>query len=351
MSVADQESGPTDSLGGGYRDLRFAQDFGRTPVLRHLRQSRALAAALDHHGAQTDIIHSHGLWLGPNIEATWAAARYGKPHVITPRGMLSPVALSFSRLKKRAFWALLQERAVRAAACLHATSEAEYAEFRALGLTNPVAIIPNGIDLPDLGHVPRVADPSGRLVLSLGRLHPKKGLDRLVRAWARLEASHPNWRLRIAGPAEGGHDVDLRALVVDLGLSRVSIEGPIYGHEKLRVYREADLFVLSTLNENFGLTVAEALAAETPVISTKGAPWAGLEIEGCGWWIDHGVEALATALDGALRLPADHLRSMGANGRVWMMRDFSWIRVAQDMSSVYRWLLSADAPPAVVRLD
>src|SRR5262249_35817873 len=157
-----------------------------------------------------------------------------------------------------------------------------------------------------------------RIVLSLGRIHPKKGLARLVHAWSKVEVGHPGWRLKIVGPPEGGHDNELRALAIALGLTRVSVEGPIYGDAKTTAYENADVFVLSTLNENFGLTVAEALAAGTPVISTKGAPWSGLEGEGCGWWIDHGVEPLASAMAHAMALPREALETMGKKGREWM---------------------------------
>jgi glycosyltransferase involved in cell wall biosynthesis len=122
---------------------------------------------------------------------------------------------------------------------------------------------------------------------------------------------------REVGPPEAGHDDELRALAMALGLTRVSVEGPIYGDAKTTAYRDADVFVLPTLNENFGLTVAEALAAGTPAISTKGAPWNGLESEGCGWWIDHGVEPLAEALARAMALPREALKEMGDKGREW----------------------------------
>src|SRR5262249_5679271 len=134
-------------------------------------------------------------------------------------------------------------------------------------------------------------------------IHPKKGIDRLIQAWALLERTHPGWRLRIVGPSEGGYAAGLSNLAASLGLRSVSIEGPIYAHEKLAAYREADLFVLPTLNENFGLSVAECLAAGTPVISTVGAPWRGLEAEGCGWWIAQGVEPLAQAMSRAMAIP------------------------------------------------
>src|SRR5438046_2768308 len=131
----------------------------------------------------------------------------------------------------------------------------------------------------------------------------------------------------------------------------VAINGPVYGEAKWDAYRAADLFVLPTLNENFGLTVAEALAAETPVISTKGAPWNRLEPEGCGWWIDHGVEPLAATLQTAMAMPRTALRGMGAKGRAWMAREFSWDHTATDMLSVYRWLVHGGEPPPTVRSD
>lgn len=136
-----------------------------------------------------------------------------------------------------------------------------------------------------------------------------------------------------------------------LGLARVSIEGPVYGDAKIAAYHNADVFVLPTLNENFGLTVAEALAAGTPAIVTKGAPWSGLESEGCGWWIDHGIEPLAAALEHAMAFPREGLKAMGVRGRAWMARDFSWDRVAHDMLNVYRWLVEGGKPPPGIRLD
>ena len=105
-----------------------------------------------------------------------------------------------------------------------------------------------------------------------------------------------------------------KPLPSQLSLQRLSVEGPLRGGAKLTAYRQADVFVLPTLNENFGITVAEALGAERPVIATKGAPWCGLEREGCGWWIDHGVESLAHALAQAMALNRETLHRMGAQG-------------------------------------
>jgi glycosyltransferase involved in cell wall biosynthesis len=347
----DAGDGRTSDGVRGYCERLFPADYNQVPLLRSLRCSSGLAGALAEDARRADVIHNHGLWLMPNVRAGRAARAVGRPLVVSPRGMLAPAALQFSRLKKRACWVLLQGSALRQAACIHATSEQEYEEIRAFGVTRPVAIVPNGIDLPELSRMPELHVASGRTVLSLGRIHPKKGLDRLLHAWARVEAVHPAWRLRIIGPAERGHASELQALASALGLTRVSIEGPLYGDHKTEAYYRADLFVLPTLNENFGLTVAEALAAGTPVIATKGAPWSGLEDEGCGWWIDHGVEPLAAALSRAMEMPREALKAMGARGRAWMARDFSWDRVARDMLDMYRWLALGAAPPATVRFD
>jgi glycosyltransferase involved in cell wall biosynthesis len=328
----------------------FAPDWAGIPLVRKLRCSSGLTRGLREVAQKVDVIHNHGLWLMPNVEAGRVALVAHKPLIVAPRGMLGPAALGFSRVKKHVFWALLQGDVVRRAACIHATSEQEHDEIRDFGLHNPIAIIPNGIDIPEMDVHSTAATVVHRTVLSLGRIHPKKGLDRLVRAWARLEVAHPEWRLRIVGPDERGHASELAALTAELKTQRVSIEGPVTGDAKTAAYREADLFILPTLNENFAITVAEALAAGTPVISTKGAPWHGLAREGCGWWIDHGVDPLAATLAQAMSMAPGALQAMGAKGREWMRRDFSWETVAHDMLDVYCWLSSGGEVPSTVRL-
>jgi glycosyltransferase involved in cell wall biosynthesis len=276
----------------------FAQDMAAVPVADRLMMSRGLARAVDAAAGQGAVLHAHGLWLAPNLYPARAARRHGVPLLVSPRGMLASEALAFSRTRKRVVWALGQRGALETAACFHATAESEVQDIRRAGLTAPVAVIPNGIDIP-------AGDPApgARTVLHLGRLHPKKGIDRLVAAWVRVADRHPDWRLRIVGPSEVGYREELERQVRDLHARRVMFEGPLFGSDKLGAYRQSGLFVLPTLNENFGLVVAEALAAGIPVISTKGAPWSGLVAERCGWWVDHGADAMEAALDAALSLP------------------------------------------------
>jgi glycosyltransferase involved in cell wall biosynthesis len=322
------------------------------PGLSHFRSSPTLSRSICAAVSATDIIHNHGLWLFPNFYAAWHLKR--SPHstakiVHSPRGMLGKAARRISAWKKEPVWWLWQRAALQAAHCLHATAESEYHEIRQAGLRNPVAIIPNGIDIPSLPTAQR-GNRENKTILSLGRIHPKKGLDRLVRAWALLEDRFPKWSLRIVGSPEVGHDVELVELGKRLNLKRFTVDAAAYGDAKWQVYQEADLFVLPTLNENFGITVAEALACELPVISTKGAPWEGLEQEKCGWWIDHGVEPLASTLVKAIALDEAARAEMGKRGKEWMGRDFGWPAIGEEMANLYRWLHLGGPVPTSVRL-
>ena len=129
----------------------------------------------------------------------------------------------------------------------------------------------------------------------------------------------------------------------------MTFAGPVYADAKRALYRRAALHVLPSHSENFGMTVAEALASGTPVIATRATPWSGLEREGCGFWIELGVEPLVHALREATGLERAELLRLGARGRQWMQRDFSWSRVAREMASVYRWLRTGGTAPPSVR--
>jgi len=323
--------------------------FPRARRLRRLWRSPALLGALRGAARDADLLHSHGLWAMPNVYPGWVARRASAPLVISPRGTLSPWALNHSKWRKKLFWALAQGRVVEAAACLHATAESEYRDLRSLGLQQPICVIPNGVDVAPLD-APATTGSASRTVLYVGRLHVKKGIDLLLRAWAVVAPALPGWRLRIVGPDDGGYEAPLRRLAASLAAPRVSFEGAVYGAAKQALYRAASVHVLASHSENFGMTVAEALANGTPVITTRGTPWSGLVSEGCGWWIDIGVEPLVAALREATSVGAEALRERGARGHRWMLRDFSWDRAARDMADVYRWLRFGGEPPSSVRL-
>ena len=322
------------------------------PFLGGLRKSSALSHEMAGMGGKFDICHVHGLWTWPSIVASRKSQKNGIPFVLSPRGMLSPGALRISSVKKRLFWHLFQKSAICGLACFHATGALEVDELRDFCRVNdlnvPIAMIPNGVEVMD--PLPRMQLSGTFTVLALGRIHPKKGLDVLIRAWARIACSRPNWRLRIVGPDERGHARELERLVVALNAPRVSIEGPCYGLAKSRVYRDSDIYVLPSRSENFGVTIAEALASELPVITTRNTPWATLVDHDCGWWIDEGEGPLSSTLLTATALSPDDREKMGRNGRRYVCQAFKWENIGFDMSDVYAWLLGRRSMPSVVSL-
>jgi glycosyltransferase involved in cell wall biosynthesis len=323
-------------------DVRHVRDYRSVPILGRLGFSRSMRDAIEKGGF--DIVHTHGLWLVPNNYLPKDTS-----FVISPRGMLASVALGFSPLKKRVISLYCQQRTLNAARLFHATSQSEYHDIREYGLRQPVAVVPNGIDIPRVSE--RSESPERRRVISVGRIHKKKGLDRLIAAWATLETRYPNWDLEIIGPDQQGHRSELERLSRSLGLRRVFFSNAIHGDQKKEFMSTADLFILPSLSENFGMTVAESLAVAVPVIATIGTPWGGLETNRCGWWVGQSPVELAGALGQAMDLPSAELRAMGRRGRHWMKNEFSWAGIGEKTLQAYRWVLGFGDKPDFVRLD
>ena len=178
-------------------------------------------------------------------------------------------------------------------------------------------------------------------IVYISRLHPKKGVDNLIRAWCMLKDAVPKavagWKIEIIGEdSYPNYCSTLKALCREMGVEDAfRFRGVIYGDEKERAYAGARLFGLPSHSENFGAVIAEALANGTPVVTTIGTPWHGLVEHNCGWWIDVGVEPLFEALKDAINMDDASLRAMGACGREWMKRDFDWHGIARQMLQAY----------------
>lgn len=324
---------------------RFPLGFGP----RRLGRSPAMARWLGEQvrSGKVDIIHSHGLWMAPNVYPARAKLAGKARLVVSPRGTMSEWAMRHHRWRKRLMWYLGQGQTLKRADAFHATAESEHEDVRRLGFTQPVCVVPNGIDVP-----PVAAKPANgrRRLLYLGRIHRKKGVDLLLRAWRAVQDRASDWEVVVAGPDDGGELPRMQRLALKLGVARVSFPGPVYGAEKLALYRSAHLYVLPARSENFAMTVAEALAAGTPAIVTRGAPWPKLAQQESGWWIEVGVEPLVACLEEALDLPEKRLGDMGRRGREWVARDFSWDAIGRQMAEFYGWLRGHRPVPASVRL-
>jgi glycosyltransferase involved in cell wall biosynthesis len=299
------------------------------------------------------LVHDHGIWGSCNVAAAIASRGAGTPYILSPRGMLEPWALAFKSKKKNLAWVLYQRRIVRSSAALVATSDQERDSIKNVVPDLPVAVIPNGVNWP--AQLPdRSARQFGRQasLLFMSRVHPKKNLLSLVRAWHQVcrASSRDHWTLQIAGPDQLDHTQEVRNFVHSLNLdSRVEFLGPIDEDKKGAVFASADLFVLPSFSENFGVVVAEALAYGLPVVATRGTPWAQLAERGCGWWVEPKPEALAVALSEAVDLTATDRYAMGLRGREYVRTAFSWDGIGLMTTQLYDWVLSQtpSVPPFV----
>ncbi len=291
----------------------FARSFGYAPGY-----AQCLAAA------SPDIAHVHGLWMYPSLE----------------------------------------DAAHRSAACFHVNSEAEHLMLRQHGLRNPICIVPNGIDLPASQSSEVSSLVSGlasiargrKLLLYLGRLHPKKNLVNLIRAWKEALNSHLStlnpWMLAIAGWDQGGHEAQLRQLTTDLRLlTSVMFLGPQFGADKEACYRACDALVLPSLSEGLPMTVLEAWAYAKPVLMTPECNLPEGFAADAALRICTTSNAIAAGLKQLIEMSDDDRKAMGTRGRVLVVEKFSWPRIGEQMRSVYEWVLGGGKVPETLRLS
>lgn len=320
----------------------------------------SLGAALEEE--QLDIVHSHGLWMFPSYIAWRWSLQHDFPLIISPRGMLDPWALRHSAWKKKLAGLAFQDAHLRRAACLHALCESEYEAMRAYGLRNPVAVIPNGIELPSLGQalpcVGRHAERPGEKlrVLFLSRLHPKKGLPNLLHAWANVRVANPRlagtWRLVIAGWDQVGHLRALERLASSLGVeSSVEFLGGLYNEAKAAELARADAFVLPSLSEGLPMAVLEAWAAGLPVLMTPGCNLPEGFAANAALRIAPEPGSIGTALSLLFSMSEEDRQAMGTRGRRLVEERFAWPKIARDMCEVYRWVVGQGPRPDTVRID
>jgi glycosyltransferase involved in cell wall biosynthesis len=301
-----------------------------------------------------DILHNHSMWQIHSLYPGWLAKKFKVILVTSPRGTFSKWAMENGSSAKFMFWHILQKPALKSTQCFHATSLSEYKDIRRLGFKQPVAIIPNGIDIPKL---PNKNEGSLKTLLFLGRIHQVKGLDLLLPAWQKLQSQFTDWQLKVVGSDDDyygktGYLKEMQNLSSKLNLQNIKFTGELHGAEKLQAYRDADLFILPSYSENFGVTVAEALSSSTPVVTTRGTPWSGLQSQGAGWWVNADIESLSECMEEALKLSSAELEEMGIRGREWMKSDYSWNEIGNKMTKTYQWLHNdSEATPSWVKLN
>lgn len=320
--------------------------------VRYLRQSfprrffgaaglrTSLNAALD----RCDLVHIHGLWNVPVHVAATTARRRGVPYVVSPRGMLQATNLARGRIRKAIAFRLIERANLAAASLLHATSPEEAAGLAHFDLGVDIAMIPNGVDEPELSPAIETFRKAyglpgdAPLIVALGRIHPVKRLDLLLAAFARLLPGFPESRLVIAGPDEGGLAAELQGGCGPEGRN-ILWTGHLGPEEKWRLLKEASVVAMCSDSESFGLSLAEAMSAAVPVVVTKTCPWEEVEHAGAGLRVDQNVEAITSALQTILAKPAASAE-MGRRGRELVQTRYAWEPIAATIAGRYAEVLN-----------
>jgi glycosyltransferase involved in cell wall biosynthesis len=289
--------------------------------------------------SMNDVVHIHGLW----TPFEWRAYREGKARgarlVISPHGSLEPWALRHKRVKKLAAWMLYQKRILQQADLLIASTNLEHDNFRDLGLTAPIAVIPVGVDTSDRPKDLSESNASNREknVLFLARLSPKKGIPDLLEAWHGI-TDRRGYELHIHGYGPNAYRKYLENRISALKMEdHVKLGGPLYGEEKWRKLQTSSIYVLPSYSENFGITIAEALLSGLPVVTSKATPWGELSSRGLGWIVDNDVAQLRDALHLAVSTNVSCLRSIRNEARDYAQK-YLWPPIADRYVDTYKWV-------------
>lgn len=301
--------------------------------------------------AEVDIVHQHGIWLYDQWAALQWQKKTGKPVVVSPHGMLDPWALKNSGWKKRIVEKLFAREAMERATCIHALCRSEADSIRAYGLKNPIAIVPNGVELPELG-LEKAKRNGRKQLLYLGRIHPKKGLKELLNAWGSGQGKwRRDWKLLIAGWDDGGHEQGLQLLAKERELGdSVEFVGPRYGTEKDALLRSSDAFILPSFSEGLPMSVLEAWSYGLPVVMTDFCNLSEGFDAGAAFRIEPTADSIARGMAALVALSDAEREAMGIKGRKLVESKFTWSGIAADMHRVYDWCLTGGKAPECVEL-
>lgn len=295
--------------------------------------------------AEYDIYHVNGIWTYPSHITSKYARKVKKPYIISPHGMLSPLALRVSSWKKKIIYPLFQAKDIELAGCIHVTSEMEMKYIRHMRIKNPIAIIPNGLDISyDIPQI-REGHNEKRKIGFVGRIDRIKNIDKLIMAWAALKGDTLDAHLIIIGDGNTRYLKELMHLLKKYSLRNVVFKGFLGGPKLQQAIRDLDYLVLPSKSENFGMVVPEALINGVPVIASKGTPWRDLNTYNCGWWIDDDTQIIKQYLKLALDIPESKRKEMGRNGQKLVVEKYNIRARSDQMIQLYKWVDGSSIKP------
>lgn len=329
------------SVGGSLRGNDVPVYYAKAPIDHKLCYSPFLKREMVNCG-DYDLYHAQGVWQYQTYALVDVARKRRKPYIITPRGMLYPqdIAKASTFFKKMSLKARLLND-LNNASCVQVTCKDEMVHCRNLGVTSPIAIIPNPVEIKE--YTLKKEDATFRLGY-LGRLSPRKNVEGLIYAFNALREETKDAELLIIGGGDKNYENFLKNEVVRLGLKNVTFTGFLSGLEKDKAISSCSVLAMPSEFENLGNVILEGLVRGIPCIATKGSPWKELETHQCGWWVDYSQDAIAHGVNQALHTTTEQLIMMGANGRKLMEENYSIEAVGHKMTELYKWILGGNKP-------
>lgn len=316
--------------------------YAKAPLENKLAYSPSLKKEIKALG-DYDIYHAQGVWQYPTYAIVDVAKSLNKPYIITPRGMLYPqdirksnMFFKFLSLKLR----LLND--LNNAACVQVTCMDEMRYCRELGVTSPIAVIPNPIEIKE--YTEKKKDDIFRLGY-LGRLSPRKNIESLIYAFGELKDITKDAELLIIGGGDEKYERFLKDEAKRLGLDNVRFTGFLSGKEKDEAIASVSVLAMPSEFENLGNVILEGLIRRIPCIATKGSPWEELETHKCGWWVDYNQQEITEAVKKAVHTSEQELNEMGKRGRELMINNYSIEGVAKKFKSLYEWICTVGNKP------
>ena len=339
---------PPLSEGGKLRGEEVPVHYLKAPYNKKFTYQRTIKHDLKAIG-DFDIYQSQGTWDYLVHALACVARKLHKPYLMTPRGMLYPqdIAKSSSKLKKLMLkvWIL---KDFNHAACVHVTCKEEMMHCRNIGITSPMAIIPNPVEIEE--HQETKLDDVFR-VGYLGRISPRKNVEGLIYALNELRDEMENSELLIIGGGDDKYEKFLKEEVERLQLKNVRFSGFLSGKEKDQAIASCSMLAMPSEFENMGNVLMEGLIRGIPCLATKGAPWEDLETSHCGWWVEYKQDAITDAIRQAYNTPKKELLKMGENGKRLMKEKYSVESVASRLKQTYDWILGKGDKPDFVYLN
>lgn len=293
-----------------------------------------------------DVVHIHEPWHHAGFVVSRAAIEHGIPFVLTPHGSLQAWPLTHKSVRKRIYMRIVQDRIMKSAEALHALTEAEMTQMVELGYETPAVVVPNGVDA-DLfdteidvsDFIVRYPQLAGKVViLFLGRLHSKKGLDLLARSYAKISRKNRDCTLLVAGPDEDDSRRRMESILrTERALDRAVFTGMLTGRDKLAALSSADVFVLPSYSEGFSVAVLEGLAAGLPAVISRQCNFPEVSERAAGFVVEPDEQALTRAISTLVSDP-DLRVAMGSNGRRLVREKYTWRAIAASMAELYRRL-------------